>query len=183
MRHIGSIYRNPLVRRSFAGNLPETDNAHIPTSGERHPPRGCGRKSVANYSGRKFCNGFPASPQNPVFMSRFAHLHIIHPEPKHLKNFARNSQWSRGKKVRNIAFFSRFHRPGLERLLACHDACHLTRAIGHHIDRLACCSVTIMDRLQLRLSDDALEQPRNHVSSSFATPVDAYFTLAMLSEL
>src|SRR5215470_1870399 len=106
----------------FAGNLPETDNAHIPTSGERHPPRGCGRKSVANYSGRKFVNGFPASPQNPVFMSRFAHLHIMHPEPKHLKNFARNSQWIRGKKVRNSAFFSRFHRPGLERLLACHDA-------------------------------------------------------------
>jgi len=32
----------------------------------------------------------------------------------------------------------------LERLLACHAFCHLTRAIGHHIDRLACRSVTIM---------------------------------------
>jgi hypothetical protein len=116
-------------------------------------------------------------------MSRFAHLHIMHPEPKHLKNFARNSQWIRGKKVRKSAFFSRFHRPGLERLLACHEACHLTRAIGHHIDRLACCSVTIMGCLQLRLSDGALEQPWNHVSSSLATPIDAYFTLAMLSEL
>jgi hypothetical protein len=86
----------------------------------------------------------PAKPQNPVFAFLSAHLHIMHPEPKHRKNFARSSQWSRGKKVRNSAFFSRFHRPGLERLLACHDACHLTRAIGHHIDRLACRSVTIM---------------------------------------
>jgi hypothetical protein len=68
----------------------------------------------------------------------------MQPEPKHLKNFARNNQCSRGKKVRKRAFFSRFHRPGLERLLACHDACHLTRAIGHHIDRLACRSVTII---------------------------------------
>ena len=29
-------------------------------------------------------------------------------------------------------------------MLACHDACHLIRAIGHHIDRLACRSVSIM---------------------------------------
>jgi hypothetical protein len=29
-------------------------------------------------------------------------------------------------------------------LLACHTFIHLTRAIGHHIDRLACRSVTIM---------------------------------------
>src|SRR5260370_30729824 len=68
----------------------------------------------------------------------------MHPEPQHLKNFARNSQWIRGKKVRNNAFFSRFQWPGLERLLACHTFVHLIRAIGHHIVRLACRSVSIM---------------------------------------
>jgi len=68
----------------------------------------------------------------------------MHPEPQHLKNFARASQWRRGKKVLNSAFFTRFHRPGLDRLLACHTFIHLIRAIGHHIDRLACRSVSIM---------------------------------------
>jgi hypothetical protein len=68
----------------------------------------------------------------------------MHPEPQHLKNFARASQWRRGNNVLNSAFFTRFHRPGLERLLACHTFIHLTRAIGHHIDRLACRSVRIM---------------------------------------
>jgi hypothetical protein len=48
------------------------------------------------------------------------------------------------KKVLNNAFFTRFHRPGLERLLACHTFIHLIRAIGHHIDRFACRSVSIM---------------------------------------
>jgi hypothetical protein len=67
-----------------------------------------GRKRMENQSESKFCNGLPASPQNPVLASRSAHLHIMHPEPQHLKNFARNSQWTRGKKVRNSAFFSRF---------------------------------------------------------------------------
>jgi hypothetical protein len=71
----------------------------------------------------------------------------MHPEPQHLKNFARASQWRRGKKVLNSAFFTRFHRPGLERLLACHKFVHLIRTIGHHIDRLACRSVSIMDCL------------------------------------
>jgi len=112
------------------------------------------RKPVADYSGSKFCSGFPASPQNPVFMSLFAHLHIMHPEPKHLKNFARASQWSRGKKVRNIAFFTRSQRPGLERLNATTLDCHRIRAIGHHIDRLACCSVTIMAASSFRMSED-----------------------------
>jgi hypothetical protein len=102
------------------------------------------RKRRRNQSENKFCKGLPANPQKPVLASRSAHLHIMHPEPKHLKNFARNSQWIRGKKVRNSAFLNRFQRPGLERLLACHAAIHLTRAIGHHIDRLACRSVTIM---------------------------------------
>jgi hypothetical protein len=68
----------------------------------------------------------------------------MHPEPQHLKNFARASQWRRGKKVLNNAFFTRFHRPGLERLLACHRFIHLIRTIGHHMDRLACRSVSIM---------------------------------------
>lgn len=86
----------------------------------------------------------PASPQNPVLASRSAHRHIMHPEPQHLKNFARASQWMRGKKVLKSAFFTRFHRPGFERLLACHTFIHLMRTIGHHIDRLACRSVNIM---------------------------------------
>jgi hypothetical protein len=74
----------------------------------------------------------------------------MHPEPQHLKNFARASQWRRGKNVLNSAFFTRFHRPGLERLLACHMFDHLIRAIGHHIDRLACRSVSIMGCLSAR---------------------------------
>jgi hypothetical protein len=32
----------------------------------------------------------------------------------------------------------------LDRLLACHRFIHLIRTIGHHIDRLACRSVSIM---------------------------------------
>jgi hypothetical protein len=68
----------------------------------------------------------------------------MHPDPKHLKNFARKIQWVRGKSVRNIAFFSRSQRPGFERLKARGLVCHLIRAIGHHIVRLACRSVSIM---------------------------------------
>ncbi len=71
----------------------------------------------------------------------------MHPDPKHLKNFARNTQWSRGKSVMNILFLSRSHLPGFERLNASGRVCHLIRAIGHHIVRLACLSVTIMARL------------------------------------
>jgi hypothetical protein len=68
----------------------------------------------------------------------------MHPEPKHLKNLPRYSQWTRGKSVRNTAFFARSQRPGFERLKASGLACHLIRAIGHHIVRLACRSVMIM---------------------------------------
>jgi hypothetical protein len=71
----------------------------------------------------------------------------MHPDPKHLKNFARNTQWSRGNRVMNIRFLNRSHLPGLERLNARGLACHLIRAIGHHIVRLACRSVIIMARL------------------------------------
>lgn len=113
---------------------------------------------VVLQSENRFCSGLPASPQNPVFAFLSAHLHIMHPEPKHLKNFARNSQCRRGKKVRNTAFFSRFQRPGLERLLACQVDCHRTRAIGHHIDRLACSSVTIMG-VASSLSEDTWNKP------------------------
>src|SRR5262249_23190327 len=60
---------------------------------------------------------------------------------------------------RKNTFFSRFQRPGLDRLLACHVDCHLMRAIGHHIDRLACRSVTIMGCLSTCLSENALERP------------------------
>jgi hypothetical protein len=71
----------------------------------------------------------------------------MQPDPKHLKNFARNTQWSRGKRVMNTLFLNRSHLPGLERLNARGLACHLIRAIGHHIVRLACRSVNIMARL------------------------------------
>ena len=47
----------------------------------------------------------------------------------------------------NILFLRRSHGPGLERLNASGRACHLMRAIGHHIVRLACRSFTIMVRL------------------------------------
>ena len=47
----------------------------------------------------------------------------------------------------NIRFLSRSHLPGFERLKARGLACHLIRAIGHHIVRLACRSVNIMARL------------------------------------
>jgi hypothetical protein len=72
----------------------------------------------------------------------------MQPDPKHLKNFARNTQWSRGNIVRNSLFLNRSHLPGLERLNARGLVCHLIRAIGHHIDRLACRSNIIMARLR-----------------------------------
>jgi hypothetical protein len=90
----------------------------------------------------------------------------MHPEPTHLKNFARNTQWSRGKKVLNRAFLNRFQRPGLERLLACHVPNHLTRAIGHHIDRLAWRSVTIMGCLPACLSETLWNNPGTGVKVS-----------------
>jgi len=84
----------------------------------------------------------------------------MHPEPQHLKNFARASQWRRGKKVLNSAFFTRFHRPGLERLLACHTFIHLIRTIGHHLDCLACCSVRIMGCLSAQSVKTLFAEPR-----------------------
>ena len=84
----------------------------------------------------------------------------MHPEPQHLKNFARASQWRRGKKVLNSAFFTRFHRPGLERLLACHTFIHLMRTMGHHIDRLACRSVNIMGYLSAHSVKTLFAKPR-----------------------
>jgi hypothetical protein len=77
----------------------------------------------------------------------------MHPDPKHLKNFALNTQWSRGKRVMNNRFLSRSHLPGFERLKARGLVCHRIRAIGHHIVRLACRSVTIMARLTACRSD------------------------------
>lgn len=51
----------------------------------------------------------------------------------------------------NIRFLSRSHPPGFERLKARGLACHLIRAIGHHIVRFACRSVTITARLHALL--------------------------------
>jgi hypothetical protein len=101
----------------------------------------------------------PANPQKPILVSRSAHLHIMHPDPKHLKNFARNTQWSRGNSVMNILFFNRSHLPGFDRLKASGRVCHLIRAIGHHIVRLACRSVTIMARLTACWSDQTWTRP------------------------
>jgi hypothetical protein len=83
----------------------------------------------------------------------------MHPDPKHLKNFARNTQWSRGKRVMNILFLRRSHLPGFERLKARGLACHLIRAIGHHIVRLACRSVKIMARLSACWRDHTWTEP------------------------
>jgi hypothetical protein len=85
----------------------------------------------------------------------------MHPDPKHLKNFARKTQWSRGKRTMNNLFLSRSHAPGFERLNARGLVCHLIRAIGHHIVRLACRSVTIMARLAACWSDHSWTRPRN----------------------
>jgi len=85
----------------------------------------------------------------------------MHPDPKHLKNFARNTQWSRGKRTMNNRFLSRSHAPGFERLNARGRVCHLIRAIGHHIVRLACRSVTIMARLTACWSHRTWTKPRN----------------------
>ena len=45
-------------------------------------------------------------------------------------------------------------------MLACHDACHLIRAIGHHIDRLACRSVSIMGLLSAHSAKPLFANPR-----------------------
>ena len=71
----------------------------------------------------------------------------MHPDPKHLKNFARKAQCIRGKRIMNSRFLNRSHLPGFERLNARGLVCHLILAIGHHMVRLACRSVTIMARL------------------------------------
>jgi hypothetical protein len=61
----------------------------------------------------------------------------------------------------NNRFLSRSHLPGLERLKARGLVCHLIRAIGHHIVRLACRSVTIMASLTACRSDCTWNQRWN----------------------
>jgi hypothetical protein len=104
---VAALRRGERADGSQAGEMQEGDETRPYWSGVHFSPAGRHKRPTLQ-SENKFCRGLPANPQKPVFASRSAHLHIMHPEPKHLKNFARNSQWIRGKNVRNIAFFSRF---------------------------------------------------------------------------
>jgi hypothetical protein len=66
----------------------------------------------------------------------------MHPEPQHLKYFARKNQCSRGKKVRKAALNKRYPWPGFTRLNATTLARHRIRTIGHHMFFFAYCSRT-----------------------------------------
>jgi hypothetical protein len=58
----------------------------------------------------------------------------------------------------------------LERLLACHTFIHLIRTIGHHIDRLACRSVSIMSCLSANLVKTLFAKPRISAEQSVWDP-------------
>src|SRR6266852_475714 len=101
---------------------------------------GSGR--LVSASGSPIWIGCPARPQYPRCELPPSHLHIMHPDPQHLKYFARKNQCRRGKKVRKAALNKRNPWPGLTRLNATTLARQRSRTMGHHMFLFAYCSRT-----------------------------------------